>query len=85
MTEEEKKNKEKRKTTPLTIEEWFTFFFIPIKNIGSKLFPAKEFNQTEEERFKKHGFEKKLKQLKIAKLLGIIFYIEVIIALLIFK
>jgi len=70
----EQRNKEKRKNTPLTVDEWFGFFFVPI-NSSARLFPTKDFNDSEEDRFEKFGFEKKMKQSLVARFLGIIFYI----------
>lgn len=67
MTEEEK-NKEKRKTIPLTTEEYLTFFFFPYND------SAKGFNDSEDKRFKKYGFHTKLQQAKNARILGTIFY-----------
>lgn len=69
MTEEELKNKEKRKNTPLSREEHLTFFFFPFNRY------TKEFNDAEDHRFQKYGFETKLKQAKSARILGSIFYI----------
>ncbi len=68
MTEEELKNKEKRKSIPLTKEEYLTFFFFPFNSY------AKEFNDSEDRRFERYGFETKLKQAKIARTLGSTFY-----------
>lgn len=79
MTELEKQNKEKRKKLPLTYNEWLGFFFLPFDWKFRTLFPTKDFNETELERFKKFGFDKKLKEAKKARLRGIIFYISIII------
>lgn len=67
MTEEQE-NKEKRKMTPLTKEEYLTFFFIPFYGL------ANGFNESEENRFKKHGYEKKLVQMESAQFHGKGFY-----------
>ncbi|WP_075340494.1 hypothetical protein [Tenacibaculum agarivorans] len=77
MTEEEK-NRLKRKNAPLTYEEWLGFFFVPQQK-SNTLFPSDDFNDTEIERFKKFGFDKKLKQAYRAQFLGTIFYILVIL------
>lgn len=74
MTEEEQ-NKEKRKNIPLTTEEYLTFFFFPYIEILYKISFTKNFNKSENERFKKYGFETKSKQAKSARTLGFIFYV----------
>ena len=75
----EQKNKQKRKNIPLTLSEWFGFFFLPINMKSRSLFVTDDFNDTEVERFKKFGFEKKLKQSEQARFLGLIFYIILIL------
>ncbi len=77
MTEEEVKNKEKRKNTPLTKEEYLTFFFFPYSEKyteTNQISYTKNFNESENKRFMKHGFDTKIKQAKNARTLGIIFY-----------
>jgi len=71
----EEENKEKRKQKSLKIEEWLTFFFFPVKN-RNRFFPSKSFNEMEEARFEKFGFDKKKKQALEAKFFGILFYIN---------
>ncbi|WP_405604203.1 hypothetical protein [Polaribacter sp. Asnod1-A03] len=81
---QELENKEKRKTIPLTREEWLSFFIFPV-NSNWRLNP-KSANQIEYERYKKFGFEKKIKQVKNARTAGILFYILLfIIAIIIFE
>jgi len=82
LTEEELKNKEKRKTTPLTTEEYLTFFFFPYINTGSLGSFTKSYNQSEDERFIKYEFDVKLKQAKKARGLGLLFYAIVMFLLL---
>jgi hypothetical protein len=65
---EEQENKEKRKNTPLTKEEYLTFFFFPHNSY------TEERDGTEIRRFKKYGFKTKLAQAKQARILGHIFY-----------
>lgn len=76
MTEEEVKNKEKRKNTPLAKEEYLTFFFFPYIKTPNKLYKGftKNFNESEDTRFIKHGFETKATQAQSARVLGLIFY-----------
>lgn len=83
MTEEELKNKEKRKTTPLTTEEYLTFFFFPYTDTGRFGNFTKSYNQPEDERFTKYGFDTKLKQAKKARELGLLFYAIVVFIVLI--
>ena len=77
MTEEEIKNKEKRKNAPLTKEEYLTFFFFPYfekYTETNQISFTKNFNESEDQRFIKHGFDTKIKQAKSARILGFIFY-----------
>jgi len=71
---DELKNTKKRKNIPLTKSEWLTFFFLPFIDNGS-LLNTNTFNETEEERFKKYGFDKKLRQSEDARGYGSAFYI----------
>lgn len=71
------KNIKKRKNAPLSINEWMSFFFVPL-NPSTRMLPTKAFNEYEEDRFIKFGFEKKLRQSGIARILGIIFYIIIL-------
>jgi hypothetical protein len=81
---QELENKEKRKTIPLTREEWLSFFIFPV-NPNWRLNP-KSANQIEYERYKKFGFEKKIEQAKNARTAGILFYILLFIfAIIIFE
>lgn len=69
MTEEELKNKEKRKNESLTTKESLTFFFIPFNSL------ADSFNESEIKRFQKHGYEKKIAQMSTVQGLGRLFYV----------
>lgn len=69
MTEEELKNKEKRKKEPLSTKESFTFFFIPFNSLADNL------NESEIKRFEKYGYEKKLTQMNTVQGLGRLFYV----------
>jgi hypothetical protein len=80
----EELNKEKRKTIPLTKEEWFNFFIFPV-NPNSRL-NSKSANQIEYDRYKKFGFEKKMEQAETAQIAGVLFYFFLIlIAIIIFQ
>ncbi|TCI84703.1 hypothetical protein [Tenacibaculum sp. M341] len=68
---------QKRKETPLTNEEWFSFFFLPFFTPYHQ-WRDDHFTESEMERFKKHGFDKKLKQAEKAKILGIIFWLSIV-------
>ncbi|WP_299677714.1 hypothetical protein [uncultured Dokdonia sp.] len=72
MTEEELKNKEKRKHEPLTKKESLTFFFIPFNGIANGL------NYSEQKRFEKHGYQKKIEQMNHLQGLGRLFYVLLI-------
>lgn len=69
--------KEKRKKESLSLEEWFSFFFMPF-NMSSRLFTSKDFNDTEIDRYNQHGFKKKIKESKQARIFGLIFYFVLI-------
>lgn len=69
MTEEELKNKEKRKNEPLTTRESLTFFFVPFNSL------AESFNESEIKRFEKYGYQKKLTQMNTVQGLGRLFYV----------
>ena len=77
----EKKNTLKRKTEPLSFSEKIRFFLFPF-GFGSDLFPVKDFNDSEIERFIKHGFEKKFKDAVFSKKIGILFYLGLFLILL---
>ena len=83
---EEKINRNKRRATSLTIEEWLRFFFVPV-NISKgviDVFPTNDFNDTEENRFRKFNFDKKLKQSYQARFLGVFFYFVLIFAIILY-
>ena len=82
MTNLEEENIKKRKEASLTTSEWLTFFFIPFDHKGPGL-NINNFNYKEEERFKKFGYDKKLKEAELARSMGIMFY-SIIFILLIF-
>ena len=71
---QEKENKKNREIQSLTFSEKLSFFLLPFK-FGSRLFPTKEFNDTEIERFEKYGFKQKLIEARKFKYYGFAFYI----------
>ena len=77
----EDENKEKRKNASLTVAEWFGFFLLPINMTYRSLFPARDFNDDQENRFATYGFDKKIKQAAIARILGVLFYVLIMIIL----
>lgn len=77
MTEGE--NSEKRKHQPLTNSEWLTFFFLPFRRNRFDPNSLETFNEIEEERFKKFGFDKKLKESVSARRSGMVFYLALFI------
>jgi hypothetical protein len=78
----EKKNKEKRKVTPLTKSERLIFFFYPFSR-DSGFLNTHEFNKKEDERFEKFGFELKIKQASEVRQRGIIFYAVIVFIIII--
>ncbi|MBD3892175.1 hypothetical protein [Olleya marilimosa] len=77
----EKENTEKRKNAPLTNTEALSFFFIPIGFAKLNRWKNTDFNESEIERFKKFGFERKIKQASEMRIFGMIFYISIAIIL----
>ena len=78
---QEQENAEKRKNAPLSNSEAFSFFFIPIGFAKINRWKNTDFNESEIERFKKFGFERKIKQASEMRIFGMIFYISVAIIL----
>ena len=70
----EKENSERRKEKSLTNSEWLTFFFFPFKRYGFDPNSLDTFNEVEEGRFKRFGFDRKLKESVSARRWGMIFY-----------
>ena len=77
----EKENTEKRKNAPLSNSEALSFFFIPIGFAKINRWKNTDFNESEIDRFKKFGFERKIKQASEMKIFGTIFYISIAIIL----
>ena len=74
----EEQNEEKRKLEPLTTSEWLSFFFFPFrKNSAWDFENTDRFNEIEEERFEKYGFERKQKESSLARTYGYISYIMI--------
>jgi hypothetical protein len=80
----EERNKRNRKIESLSLTEKLRFFLFPF-GFGSELFPIKDYNDSELERFIKYGFEKKYNDGIISKKMGILFYFIVPIILLLFN
>ncbi|KAA5821203.1 hypothetical protein FPF71_16835 [Algibacter amylolyticus] len=77
----EEDNIEKRKHAPLSNSEAASFFFIPIGFAKISKWENTDFNVSEMARFKKFGFERKIKQASEMRLYGMIFYISITILL----
>ena len=77
----EQKNAEKRKNEPLSNSEALSFFFIPVGFAKLNRWKNTDFNESEIERFKKFGFERKIKQASEMRIFGMIFYISIVIIL----
>ncbi|WP_241148007.1 hypothetical protein [Lacinutrix jangbogonensis] len=74
------RNKEKRKDEPLTSSEWLTFFLLPFRKKGDWDFENTDrFNEIEEERFEKFGFQRKQKESSLARAYGFISYLMITI------
>ena len=73
----EKENQLKRKNASLTHTEWMTFFFLPFFTPKHK-YRNDHYSQSELERFKEYGFEKKIIEAEKTKRSGIIFWLVVI-------
>lgn len=78
----EEENKKKRKETPLTTEEWLTFFFFPFQTKRG-LNNTHEFNKAENKRLESFGFDKKIEQASQARTLGVLTYAIVMMIILI--
>ncbi|MGC6429608.1 MAG: hypothetical protein ACON5F_01045 [Jejuia sp.] len=71
---------ESRKNTPLTTEEWLTFFFLPSFTPRPKG-RDDHFSESEIERFKRYGFEKKFYQAQKVKQYGYVFWFVMVVIL----
>lgn len=80
----EEDNKEKRKTIPLTNSESLTFFFMPFGFFGINRFKNNDYNESELERFRKYGFDLKVKQAKELTICGRAFYIAITLIIIYF-
>lgn len=69
-----KNYKLKRQSDSLTYDEWLTFFLFSFFSSKKTLWENEDFSESEIERFKKHGYQKKLKQAQQTKLFGLIFW-----------
>ena len=77
----EQENAEKRKNEPLSSSEAASFFFIPIGFAKIQRWKNTDFNESEIERYKKFGFERKIKQASEMRKFGMLFYISIAIIL----
>jgi hypothetical protein len=77
----EQENAQKRKNVPLSNSEAASFFFIPFGFAKIYIIKNTDFNNSELERFKRHGFERKIKQASEMRIFGIIFYLSLAIIL----
>ncbi len=83
MTEEEK-NVQKRKLMPLSNSESLLFFFLPFRFSGRAKWENNDYNTSEIQRFKKYGFDLKLKQAKQLTVYGRLFYLSLTIIIIYF-
>lgn len=73
-----KKNELKRKSEPLTREEWWTFFIFPFFTTKPN-YRDDHYSQSELERFREYGFDNKIKEAIKVKLYGQLFWSSIII------
>ena len=73
---QEQENTKNRKNAALSNAEAAGFFFIPIGFAKINRWENTDFNESEMERFKKFGFDRKIKQASEMRIFGIIFYIS---------
>lgn len=73
-----KKFQNERKDKSLTIEEWFSFFFLPFFTPKPQ-WREDHFSKSESQRFEKYGFEKKARQSETVRALGILFWLIIIV------
>ncbi|GAA4964662.1 hypothetical protein [Algibacter aquimarinus] len=73
-----KENELKRKNKSLTHNEWMTFFFLPFLTPKPN-HRNDDFSQSELDRFKKYGFDKKIKEASKAKKQGLLFWLVMIL------
>ncbi|MBL4642166.1 MAG: hypothetical protein JKY44_01105 [Flavobacteriaceae bacterium] len=78
---QEQENTKNRKNAALSNAEAAGFFFIPIGFAKINRWENTDFNESEMERFKKFGFDRKIKQASEMRKLGMIFYISISIML----
>ncbi|WP_299128442.1 hypothetical protein [uncultured Winogradskyella sp.] len=76
--QQEDLNNQKRKTIPLKASESLSFFFLPFAFFGTINKKNNDFNKSEIERFKRYGFDLKLKQARELTIFGRIFYMSLI-------
>lgn len=74
---QKQENAENRKNASLTNSEAASFFFIPFGFAKIDRRKNTDYNKSELERFKKFGFERKIKQASEMRKFGIIFYISI--------
>ena len=83
MTEKER-NIRNRKIIPLSFKYKMLFLLFPF-GFGSNLFPIKDYNDSELERFKKYAFDKKYNDAIAFKKIGILLYVLILLILLLFN
>ena len=73
-----KKFQNERKDKPLTNDEWLSFFILPFFTTKPR-WREDHFTESEMERFKKYGFEKKYRQAQKTRAHGYLFWFLIII------
>ncbi|WP_411768037.1 hypothetical protein [Winogradskyella sp. A3E31] len=76
---EDQKNSEHLKSIPLTNSEILLFFFLPFPFFGVIKKRKNDFNESEIKRFRRYGYDLKIKQAEQMTIYGRIFYVAIII------
>ena len=71
--------KDKRTTQPLTASEWIPLFFLPFFIPAPRWRKYDHLSESEFDRYEKYGFEEKAKEAKKVRMLGILFWVFIII------
>ena len=75
----EQENTEKRKNAPLSNTEAAWFFFFPNGLAKWNRWQNSDHNESEMERFKEYGFDRKIKQANEMRIFGFLFYFALVL------
>ena len=71
--------KDKRATQPLTVSEWIPLFFLPFFIPVPRWRNYDHLSKSEFDRYEKYGFKEKAKAARKVRILGILFWVFIII------